>query len=49
MINTNVKEHYKQNELYNRITNAMSASGINIDSLTDEHFYRWINFIQWGN
>ena len=49
MKNSNIENHYKQDELYQRITDAMSASGMNFDSLTREHFSLVDEFHVMGN
>lgn len=49
MKNSNIENHYKQDELYHRITGAMSASGMNIDSLTREDFSLVDEFHIMGN
>ncbi len=38
MKKSTIENQYKQDELYHRITGAMSASGMNIDSLTRGDF-----------
>ena len=49
MKKSTIENQYKQDELYHRITGAMSASGMNIDSLTREDFSLVNEFHVMGN
>lgn len=48
MKNSTIENHYNQDKLYRRITGSMSASGMDIDSLTREHFSMVMSFMSWG-
>ena len=49
MKNSTIENHYNQDKLYRRITGSMSASGMDIDSLTREHFSMVDEFHVMGN
>ena len=48
MKNSTIENHYKQDSLFHSITDAMSASGLDLDSLTREHFSMVMSFMSWG-
>ncbi len=49
MRNSNIQKHYDQDKLYNKIIDAMTKSGLEIDTLTRENFSEMDEFHIMGN